>query len=531
MKRKFVFTIILIFALCHTSNGQTDRSKTELKFNKALQTIASNYVDTVNQPQLVEHAIKAMIKELDPHSVYLTKKELDKANESLIGNFDGIGVTYQIIDDTIYIISTVRGGPSEKSGVLAGDRFIKIDGEEAIGSKIDNNYVQKKLRGKKGSEVIVNIYRKSTKENLEITIKRDKIPIYSVDAYFMLTTEIGYIKINRFAKNTMKEYQMGLIQLQFSGMKHLVLDLRGNSGGYLNTATNLADEFLEKDKLIVYTEGINNPKHTYNATVKGSFEKGKLVVLINEGSASASEIVAGAIQDWDRGLILGRMSFGKGLVQRPFYLPDGSAIRLTTARYYTPTGRCIQKPYSDGVDKYRKELSERYKHAEHINADSIDFPDSLKYYTPNKRIVYGGGGIMPDIFIPLDTTRDSKYYISLRDKGLLNLFILKYIDNNRENLKKEYPTYEVFAKDFNLNNGFFDSFLKFSIEKGVQKDDDGLEKSRKYIQYQLKALMARTMFENSNYYNVNVDIDDDIQKAIEIINKKRMFKKMDISYK
>ncbi|MCF8297861.1 MAG: S41 family peptidase, partial [Saprospiraceae bacterium] len=349
VKLKSAFVIIFVFLFSLGSLGQEDQNKTELKFNKALETIANNYVDSVNQPQLVENAIKAMIKELDPHSVYMTKKELDKANESLYGNFDGVGITYQIVDDTIYIISTIPNGPSEKSGILAGDRIIKIDSTESTGSKINNKFVQDKLRGKKGSEVIVSIYRKSTKENLEIKIKRDKIPIYSVDAFFMVSPEIGYIKINRFAANTMNEYQMAFIQLQFSGMKHLVLDLRGNSGGYLSTATDLADEFLSKDKLIVYTEGVNYSKQEYNSSVKGSFEQGKLIILINEGSASASEIVTGAIQDWDRGLILGRRSFGKGHVQRPFKLPDGSSIRLTTARYNTPTGRCIQKSYSDGI--------------------------------------------------------------------------------------------------------------------------------------------------------------------------------------
>ena len=530
IKRKIVLTLSFVLIVFSIVSGQENKLKTTLKFNKALETISENYVDTVNQAQLVEAAIKAMVKELDPHSIYMTKKELDRANEGLFGNFEGVGITYQIVDDTIYIISTVKGGPSESSGILAGDRIIKINGEKATGKEITNKYVRKNLRGKKGSKVMISIYRKSTKENKDIEVIRGNIPIYSVDASFMLNSDIGYIKVNRFAKKTMSEYQRAFVQLKFSGMEHLILDLRGNSGGYLNTAINLADEYLNRKKLVVYTKGVNNPKHSYNATAKGSFEKGKLIILINESSASASEIVTGAIQDWDRGIVLGRRSFGKGLVQRPFYLPDGSAVRLTTARYYTPTGRCIQKSYENGVDDYNKELSRRYKHAEHISSDSIYFPDSLKYYTPNERIVYGGGGIMPDIFIPVDTTRDSKYYKELRKKGLLNLYVIKYIDNNREKLQKEFPSYEIFAKHFKVKGDFFDDFIKYSIEEGVDKNEDELKKSEKYIQFQLKALMAKTLFDNSKYFQVNVEIDDDIQKAIEIINKKRYFKKMGIKY-
>jgi len=526
-----VFITAFLSIIANRSYSQEKNISTDLKFSRALEIIGEYYVDTVNKPQLVEKAIKSMLKELDPHSVYLTKKELDKANETLLGNFEGVGITYQIIKDSIYVISTISEGPSDLVGIMDGDRIIEIDGENSTGEKLNNDYVQKKLRGEKNTKVQVTVFRKSTNEILDFTITRNKIPIYSVDAYFMLTSNIGYIKVNRFAKNTINEYNMGFFTLQLSGMKSLILDLRGNSGGYLKTAINLADEFLKKDNIIVYTEGVNNPKFEYNSSSKGNFEKGKLVVLINEGSASASEIVTGAVQDWDRGIIIGRRSYGKGLVQRPYYLPDGSVIRLTTARYYTPSGRCIQKSYKDGLDKYSKDLTNRFKHGELVNQDSIHFPDSLKYYTNKNRLVYGGGGIMPDIFIPLDTTRDSEYYKTLRKKRILNNFCIEYIDINRKKLESEYPTFEIFNKYFIVNEDFLKDFFEFSKKEGVETKEADFSKSEKYISHQLKALTASMLFDNSKYYQINVDIDDDIHKAIEIINDKKYFKEKDIFYK
>ncbi|MCK4287842.1 MAG: S41 family peptidase, partial [Bacteroidales bacterium] len=337
--------VITIFISAFSNNyvfsQNYDPNKTGKKLAAAMQIIKYAYVDSINEPELVENAIIETLKELDPHSAYISKEDIDKANEPLVGSFEGIGVSFQIFKDTILVIAPVPGGPSDKLGILAGDKIVKIDGEDATGSEINNKYVFEKLRGKKGTKVNVGIYRKGKKDLIDYTITRDKIPINSIDAVFMATPDIGYIKLNRFSKTTMEEFQESLKELEDKGMERLILDLRGNSGGYLNTAVELSDEFLPNNKLVVYTKGLRSPVREYNATLEGSFENGKLVILINEGSASASEIVSGAVQDWDRGIIIGRRSFGKGLVQRPFALPDGSVIRLTTARYYTPTGRSM----------------------------------------------------------------------------------------------------------------------------------------------------------------------------------------------
>jgi len=509
--------------------AQVDHKSTDQKFTSLLQIIDFAYVDTVNEEKLTEKAIVAVLKELDPHSVYLSKKEIKEANEPLQGNFEGIGVQFNLFKDTILVLSAIPGGPSEKLGVMAGDRIVKINGEDATGSKITNDYVLKKLRGDKGTKVNVSIYRKGKKELLEFSITRDKIPINSIDATFMASSDIGYIRLNRFGQTTMQEFHESMKTLTAAGMKNLILDLRDNGGGYLNTAIDLADEFLSNEKLIVYTEGIHSPKQSYNATVKGGFEKGKLIILINEGSASASEIVSGAVQDWDRALIIGRRSFGKGLVQRPYELPDGSVIRLTTARYHTPTGRWIQKPYDEGSDKYYKDLTNRYKNGEFIHSDSIHFPDSLKYYTPAKRLVYGGGGIMPDLFIPLDTTKISDYYSKLYNKGLYNQFTLSMMDKNRSNYKTKYPTFETFKKNFVIDDDFLNRFCEYATKEGVKKDDKGFELSKELISNQLKVLMARNMFDWNAAIQISVEHDDTYNKAIEVM-KDNTFKKYKIQY-
>lgn len=501
----------------------------ESKFIRALQIVNLFYVDTVNDEKLVESAIKGMLKDLDPHSVYMSKDEQKKANEPLQGNFEGIGVQFQIINDTIMVISPTSGGPSEKLGIMAGDRIVSIDGEDATGSKLDNNYVVSKLRGEKGTKVKVGIVRRSVDDIIEITITRDKIPITSVDASFILKDKIGYIKLNRFARTTMQEFNDAYDKLKAEGMSELILDLRGNSGGFLDVSISLSEEFLPKGKLIVYTEGNSAPREDYIARKNGKFEKGKLVVLIDEGSASASEIVSGAVQDWDRALIIGRRSFGKGLVQRPFELPDGSVIRLTTGRYYTPSGRFIQKTYENGVDDYNKDLINRYNHGELTTADSIHFPDSLKYFTSQKRVVYGGGGIMPDIFIPLDTTKTSEYYRDLFNKGVFNQFTYDYTDKHRNTLKQLYPDYVTFSKNFMLTEELMNEFFNFAAEKGVEKDDAGIETSREYIELQIKALIARNIFDFSAYIRMYSTIDDAIEKAVEVLEDDT-FKKMKISY-
>ncbi|MFH0865193.1 MAG: S41 family peptidase [Bacteroidota bacterium] len=533
MKTRFIIKTVFIFIIVFTafsflSKAQPNKNNFETDSKKlvsALQIIDLYYVDTVNNNKLVETAIVNMLKQLDPHSVYMTKEEMKEANEPLQGNFEGIGVQFNILKDTIMVVTPTPGGPSEKLGIQAGDRIVKIDGQDATGSTINNNWVIKHLRGTKGTKVSVSILRKGKKDFLEYTITRDKIPINSIDATFMATDDIGYIKLNRFGGTTMEEFDESINQLKSSGMKSLILDLRGNGGGYLQTAVDLADEFLGKNKLVVYTEGINSAKAAYDATNKGDFEKGKLVVLIDEASASASEIVAGAVQDWDRGLIMGRRSFGKGLVQRPFPLTDGSSIRLTTAKYFTPTGRCIQKPYNEGTDKYFKDIAERFKHGESFHPDSIKFPDSLKFYTPKKRLVYGGGAIMPDIFIPADTSKISDYYSDIQRKGLIYQYSLQYIDKCRDSLKNKYSDVATFVKGFKIDDAFLNAFITYAEADSVKKDEAGIELSKEYITNQLKANIGRGLYDINTYYLISSDIDDVYQEAIKAIDDKTVFKK------
>ncbi len=523
--------IVLIFMIPFFVYAQAvDPRETIQKFSATMQIIDYFYVDTVDQPELVETAIIEMLKELDPHSVYISKEDVKKADEPLVGKFEGIGIQFQIFKDTILVIAPVPGGPSEKLGIMAGDKIVKINGEDATGKEVTNEYVQSKLRGEKGTRVDVSIFRKGKSELLDFTIIRDQIPVNSLDAAFMASPEIGYIKLNRFSKTTMVEFYKAMDTLRNQGMSKLILDLRYNSGGYLETAHDLADEFLGKGKMIVYTEGIKSPKTDFIATEKGVFEKGQLIVLINEGSASASEIVAGAVQDWDRGIIVGRRSFGKGLVQKPFRLPDESVIRLTTAKYFTPTGRCIQKPYEGGLEEYQKDFQRRIENGELIHADSIHFPDSLKYFTPANRIVYGGGGIMPDVFIPFDSTVYSDYYTDLRRNNLFNIFTLQYLDDHRTELQRSYKT----IKDFNLNfvkdEKFLKSFTDYAERENVKYDQKGYENSEDQIFYALKALIARNLFDYSAYFEVISVIDDDFLEAVKILEDGTMFKKLSINY-
>jgi carboxyl-terminal processing protease len=527
MKLILKFTaVILISVICLSARSQNhDPKKSDQKFASALQIIRLAYVDTVNEERLTEDAIKAILKQLDPHSVYMSKEEIEKANEPLVGNFEGVGIQFDILNDTIVVVTPIAGGPSEKLGILSGDKICKINGESSTGDKINNEFVLKRLRGNKGTQVTISIYRRGKKGLTDYTITRDKIPIFSVDAAYIAAPEVGYIKLNKFAASTMNEFNEAVTQLKAKGMKHLILDLQNNSGGYLNTSIELSDEFLMQDKMIVYTEGNNSPKQENVASGKGELEKGRLVVLINEGSASASEIVAGAIQDWDRGMLIGRRSFGKGLVQRPFTLPDGSVIRLTTAHYFTPSGRCVQKPYNEGAEKYFKDLNERYKHGEYINPDSIKFPDSLKYFTANKRVVYGGGGIMPDIFVPLDTSRVTDYFSQLIRKGVFTQFSMQYLDNGvREKLKKEYADVDVFDKKFVLDEKFMSEFLTYADKSGVKLDDAGYKTSELYIKITIKSLLARNLWDYGSFYKIYNQIDDAYNKGLEVIQNKNKFK-------
>ena len=441
MTKRIIFLLIIFIS----SNIYAQLDLPTYKFGRVLSLIDSYYVDTVNTDRLVEDAIIGMLKELDPHSVYISKEEVKRMNEPLQGSFDGVGIQFNILDDTLIVVNPIPGGPSEKLGIKAGDRIVEVDGKNIAGIGLKNSDVIKMLRGEKGTTVNVKIQRRGSENLLDFTITRDKIPIYSLDAAYMVNKEIGYIKLNRFAATSIDEFNKAFSKLKQKGVKKLILDLRGNGGGYLNTAVNLADQFLPDGNMIVYTQGIHAPRYEEHATEKGVWEEGELVVLVDEGSASASEIVSGAIQDWDRGVIIGRRTFGKGLVQRPYILPDNSMIRLTVARYYTPSGRCIQKSYAKGVKDYSNDIINRYNHGELTNADSIHFPDSLKYKTLKlKRTVYGGGGIMPDIFVPLDTTKLPELYAGLIRKGIIYQFTVSYMDTHRDELKAKYKSFNTF---------------------------------------------------------------------------------------
>lgn len=524
MKSCFYFVFLIFTTISLTGYSQNDDpKKTTQKFASAMQIINMAYVDTVNEPKLIEKAIIATLKELDPHSQYISKENLQKSNEPLEGRFDGIGISFQIHNDTILVISPVPGGPAEKLGIMAGDKIVEIDGENATGKSIDDNYVFGKLRGNKGTIVNVSVYRNGRRKLINYTMVRDNIPINSIDAVFMANDYVGYIKLNRFSRTTMDEFRMAIGELRDKGMKRLILDLRGNSGGYLDVAVDLSDEFLTTGKLVVYTEGYSSSKRKYKSSYRGEFEDGKLVILIDEGSASASEIVAGAVQDWDRGIIVGRRSFGKGLVQRPYYLPDSSVIRLTVARYYTPTGRCIQKPYTNGYDQYYQDLLKRLQSGELTDERNIDFPDSLKYYTPNNRLVYGGGGIMPDVFIPWDSTEYTDYYVDLLSKGIFNDFVLEYIERERKELNKLYPDFGRFDADFPIDDELMRDFLVFAESKGVKTIEDQLDLSKKIITHQIKALIARNLFEFKSYFQIMTQIDDGFQKAVEVLKDDSLF--------
>ena len=522
---KLLLSFIFISAqllLCAQNQGQNAKSDSKAALQKlsTLYYLIDNfYVDTANIEKLTEDAIVAILKELDPHSAYISKKDVQKANEPLEGSFEGIGVTFQIFQDTILVISPVPGGPSDKVGILAGDKIVKIDGEDAFGKKVDNEYVAKHLRGEKGSKVTLGIKRGNSDEIIDFEVVRDKIPLNSISASFMIDKSIGYIKLDRFAKTSMDEFDDAMTKLKSKKMKSLILDLRGNSGGYLAVAAELSNQFLKNGMMIVFTEGDKSPKQVFNTDHNGQFSDGKLVILIDEGSASASEIVSGAVQDWDRGVLIGRRSFGKGLVQRPFNIADGSVVRLTTARYYTPTGRCIQRSYEKGSEDYLEEMTKRMKHGEFYHADSIQFPDSLKYSTLiSGRTVYGGGGIMPDIFMPVDTTYSTKLYTDLIRKGILNRYTLEYVMGHRSEILSQYVDFDTYNADFEVTESMIEDFKNFAEKEGVTWSEEQFLRSEPLIKLQIKALIARNEWDMEKYYQVVLQGDKVVNKAVEILN-------------
>ncbi len=485
------------------------------KLNSIINIIEANYVDSVNRNDLMEAAIPAILKKLDPHSVYIPAKDLARANEPLQGNFEGIGISFSLLTDTILVIGTIPGGPSEKLGLLPGDKILYVNDSLVAGKHIGEEKVMSLLKGPRGTIVKVRIQRNGSSQLIPFEITRDKIPMYSVDVDYMVNNYIGYIRINNFAMTTFDEFMEGLRELKSKGMTSLILDLRANSGGIMEAAVQIANQFLKEGQLIVYTKGRTQPRSEARATGKGEFETGDLVVLIDEWSASASEILAGAIQDNDRGTIIGRRSFGKGLVQEPVSFADGSGMRLTIARYYTPTGRSIQKPYNNGFDKYYDDLNERFNHGEFEVSDSIHFADSLKFTTPGGRVVYGGGGIMPDKFVPADTSGVSPYFIKVR--SLIYRFALKYTENNREVLKKFTETGEM--EKFLEKQALLDRFVLYAAANGIKKDPSGLKISGDIINTQIMAYIARNILDNKGFYPIWENIDTTLKYAIDFLKK------------
>lgn len=528
---KKLFTIIICICAV-TAQAQKPNNEALRKLQMAEFAITNLYVDKVDEDKLVEEAIIKMLAQLDPHSTYNNAEEVKKMNEPLQGNFEGIGVQFQMIEDTLLVIQPVSNGPSEKVGILAGDRIVAVNDSAIAGVKMSTEDIMSRLRGPKDSEVKLTIVRRGVDDQLYFTVKRDKIPILSLDASYMIQPKTGYIRINRFGATTAEEFAEALKSLQKKGMKDLILDLQGNGGGYLNAAIDLANEFLKQKELIVYTEGRAARRSDFFAKGTGNFKNGRLIILVDEYSASASEIVTGAIQDWDRGVVVGRRTFGKGLVQRPIDLPDGSMIRLTIARYYTPSGRCIQKPYDstanlDGrltgensQDKYNQELIDRFNHGEMIHADSIHFADSLKAQTKRMgRTVYGGGGIMPDFFVPIDTTQYTDYHRNLVAKGMVIKSTTGYIEKHRKELQNKYKKFEAFNEKFEIDDNFLAEIRTLADKEKIKFDEKQYNQSLPLIKTQLKALIARDLWDMNEYFQVMNSTNQSVQQALKVLNE------------
>ena len=523
MNRRIVFAAILSlltissFAQMHINLGSNSPLR---KLQMAEIAVTNLYVDSVDEQKLVEDGIRGMIEKLDPHSSYSTPKEVKQMNEPLQGNFEGIGVQFNIVEDTLMVIQTINDGPSEKAGIVAGDRIVSVNDTAIAGVKMSQEDIVRRLRGPKGTKVNLKVVRPGIVDTLAFTIKRDKIPLNSIDATYMLRSGVGYIRIGSFGATTADEFHESLRKLLQQGMQTLVLDLQENGGGYLHAAVEVANEFLNEGDLIVYTEGRRTKRMEYKAKGGGLFRQGKVIVLVDSYTASAAEIVSGAIQDYDRGIIVGRRTFGKGLVQRPFDLPDGSMIRLTVAHYYTPSGRCIQKPYEKGKKKdYAMDVINRLKSGELMSADSVHFTDSLRYYTLKEhRVVYGGGGIMPDEFVPLDTTKYTKFHRELAAKSVIIQTNLRYVDKNRKALKKQYQTFEDFQQHFEVPQSLIDDIIAQGEKKDIRpKDDDELQRTLPYLRRQLKALVARDLWDINCYYAVINEQSDVVLRALELL--------------
>lgn len=488
----------------------------ESKFDEVMYYINKTYVDTVKVSEIEENAIVSMMDELDPHSQYISRQEFDAVNDPLLGGFEGIGVQFRIVEDTVTIVNTIKGGPSEKVGIMAGDRIVYVDDAPIAGIKIKNDSVMRLLKGPKGTKVKVRNYRRGVEGLLDFTITRDVIPTYSVDVAYMLDDQTGYVKLSKFSATTHQEFVKAAKTLKALGMQRLVFDLRGNTGGYLNEAVDIVDEFLPKGSLVVFTEGRSRPRTTFLARKKGILEDMPVAVLIDGESASASEIVAGALQDNDRGVIVGRRSFGKGLVQEQVMLSDKSAIRITVARYYTPTGRCIQKPFTGKKEDYLFEAYDRYENGELFSADSIHFADSLKYVTPKGKVVYGGGGIMPDVYVPLVNDSTEYYFNRIVNLGILNQYAFDYCDRHRQALAR-FKSVAEFDRSFKVTDAMFNELVGQAEKKGLKGNEKERQVARQEADILLKAYIARDLFGEEGFYPLYRPMDDVLQKALEAL--------------
>ncbi len=531
---RFVISVLAVCLLPLATQAQgKDKGEFKLtpdrKLLMAEQVIERFYVDSVDAGNMVQDAIVAMLKTLDPHSSYSDPEETKELTTPLEGNFSGIGVQFNMLNDTLFVIQTTSGGPSEKVGILPGDRIVQAGDSVIAGRKLPNSRIIKILRGPKGSEVDLKVLRRGEAQPIVFHVVRDDIPVYSVDAAYMADPTTGYIRVSRFGEETDKEFEAALEKLRKQGMQNLIVDLEDNGGGYLQAAHQLASHFLDKGDMVVYTDAPKMGRTVYAVEKPGNFNKGRLVIMANQYSASASEILSGAVQDNDRGLIVGRRTFGKGLVQRPFPFPDGSMIRLTVSRYYTPSGRSIQKPYAPGDEEsYRKDMLHRYEAGEFSSADSIHLPDSLRFETlHNHRPVYGGGGIMPDLFVPIDTTAFSPYYRNLVAKGILNRFCITYVDRNRSQLNREYPDVDAFIAKFSVDSAMIDDIVKLGVADSVKLDSVQLERSRPMIETIVKGIIARDLFDTSAYFRVvNPQLSPVYREALGLINDERRYNRL-----